>query len=108
MITGGINKQMKLSNLFFLVSGLLLWIVPCSAGNIAYYDSQGNLDISLVRELMYCAQPVQRAIKTFGEHGILYSGDGRNIIDKTFLTGFWTPEGFEQNARLIAEEYSTL
>ena len=33
---------MKLSNLFLLVSGLLLWIVPCSAGNIAYYDSQGN------------------------------------------------------------------
>jgi len=69
-----------------------------------YFDSQGNLNPQLVRELRYCANPVQRALGEFEAQGLRYSGDSRNLIDRTFLTGFWTPIGFVDNARLEAEK----
>lgn len=34
---------MKLSHGIFPVFLLFLWIMPCSAGNITYYDSKGNI-----------------------------------------------------------------
>jgi hypothetical protein len=66
------------------------------------FDSQGNLDFSLVSELRYCAQPVQRSLREFGMQGITYEDEGRSLIDETFLTGFWTPQGFVDNARIQA------
>ncbi len=57
--------------------------------------------------LLYCSKPVERALRTFEEHGILYSDpEGRSLIDRTFLTGYWTAQGFEDNARLVAEAHS--
>jgi len=69
-------------------------------------DSEGNLEAELVSELRYCAQPVQRALKEFKKRGVNYDGKGRSIIDETFLKGLWTPQGFVDNARLKAEEYT--
>ena len=68
------------------------------------FDSEGNLIPRLVKELIYCAQPVQRALAEFEKQGINYEGNGRSIIDATFLTGFWTPIGFVDNARVRAQE----
>lgn len=68
------------------------------------FDSQGNLGLSLVSELRYCAQPVQRALEEFAKQGIRYEGKDRSKIDATLLKGFWTPIGFVDNARLKAQE----
>lgn len=43
IILKGVNRKMKLSHGFILVMVLLLWIMPCSAGNITYYDPKGNI-----------------------------------------------------------------
>ncbi len=67
------------------------------------FDSEGNLNPRLVKELVYCAQPVQRALAEFQQSGILYEGAGRSLIDTTLLTGFWTPIGFVGNARIKAK-----
>ncbi|MBW2993229.1 hypothetical protein KY317_01490, partial [Candidatus Woesearchaeota archaeon] len=73
------------------------------------FDSKGNLSPSLVSELRYCAQPVERALAEFAKQGIGYMREGwekhRSIVDATLLTGFWTPIGFVDNARLRAKEY---
>jgi hypothetical protein len=67
------------------------------------FDSEGNLNPGLVSELIYCAQPVERALDEFRRRGIHYADQkGRNLIDSTFLTGLWTPRGFVDNARLRA------
>ena len=68
------------------------------------YDFEGNLQPGLVSELRYCVQPVKRALKTFQDQGIIYEGKGINIIDSVLLTGFWTPIGYVDNARLKAEK----
>ena len=68
------------------------------------FDSQGNLNSALVSELRYCAKPVDRVLKEFESKGITYEGEGRSLIDSTLLKGFWTPIGYEQNAKLVAEE----
>ncbi len=68
------------------------------------FDSQGNLDYKLTRELRYCAQPVQRALQEFEKQGILYEGSQRSLIDRTLLTGFWTPQGYVENAKLKSRE----
>jgi hypothetical protein len=69
------------------------------------YDSDGNFNPSMVAELRYCAQPVQRALAEFKKHGITYDNN-RGLIDQTFLTGVWTPKGFVDNARIKAQESS--
>ena len=71
------------------------------------FDSEGNLNSSIVGELRYCARPVPRAIDEFSKKGIDYFGEGRSLIDSTMLKGLWTPIGFVDNARLVAEEYSS-
>lgn len=69
------------------------------------FDSQGNLSPGLVRELIYCARPVERAIDEFRKLGIFYDKNGRNLIDMTFLKGYWTPTGFVDYARIKAKEF---
>jgi hypothetical protein len=69
------------------------------------FDSQGNLNSALVGELRYSAQPVRRALDEFAKQGVYYDGEGRSIIDSTLLKGFWTPIGFVDNARLVAQGY---
>ena len=71
------------------------------------FDSEGNLDSSLVKELIYAAQPVARSIEGFREKGIGYEGPDRNFVDTTILTGLWTPMGFVENARIQAENYKS-
>lgn len=36
--------------------------------------------------------------------GIIYTGEGRSIIDLTLLNGFWTPIGLVDNTRIRADE----
>ena len=67
------------------------------------FDSEGNLSPRLVGELRYCARPVQRAIEEFSRMGLEYNADTRNMIDATLLKGLWTPTGFVDNARMVAE-----
>ena len=66
------------------------------------FDSQGNLNPDLVRELIYAAQPVQRALEEFAKRSINYNSE-RSKIDETLLKGFWTPIGFVDNARISAQ-----
>ena len=47
--------------------------------------------------------PVQRGLEEFARRGINYDANGRSLIDKTFLSGLWTPRGFVDNCRLVAE-----
>ena len=68
-----------------------------------HFDLEGNLHPDLVRELIYCAKPVQRALDEFAKEGIKYEGDARSNIDATLLKGFWTPIGYVDNARLKAQ-----
>ncbi len=67
------------------------------------YDSEGNLDAALVSELRYAADPLTRARTEFERCGKAYLGKDRNVMDLTFLSGFWTPEGFVENARIKAQ-----
>ena len=71
--------------------------------NRYHYDSEGNLQASLVSELRYTARSVERALQEFKKAGILYEGSGRSHIDMILLTGFWTPQGFVENARVNAK-----
>ena len=71
-------------------------------GNRDNFDSQGNLSPKLVGELRYCARPVDRALDEFARQGVEYDSEGRDRIDATFLNGYWTPQGFVDNARLRA------
>ncbi|VVB77845.1 Uncharacterised protein [uncultured archaeon] len=70
------------------------------------FDSEGNLGSGLVSELRYCANPVARAIEEFSKRGVRYDNSGRTVIDSTLLTGFWTPLGFVDNARIQAQSYA--
>lgn len=70
------------------------------------FDSQGNLYPEVISELIYCAQPVKRALEEFAKQGITYEGEGRNKIDSILLKGFWTPIGFVDNAMLAAKNES--
>lgn len=67
------------------------------------FDSEGNLSAGWISELRYCAKPVSRALEEFKAAGIDYSGRGRSLIDKTILTGYWTPQGLVENARVVAQ-----
>jgi hypothetical protein len=73
-------------------------------GNRNNFDSQGNLNSRTIGELIYCAQPVERALEEFAKQGIMYEGEGRSKMDSVLLNGFWTPIGFVDNARLMAKE----
>lgn len=66
------------------------------------FDSEGNLSPDLVRELVYCSQPVQRALEIFASRGKPYDQVGRSEIDLVLLNGFWTPVGYVQNAKVQA------
>jgi len=70
------------------------------------FDAKGNFKIETVKELMYCAQPVQRILQIFEQEGIRYEGKGRSLIDKTILNGFWTPQGLIDNAKIVARDYA--
>jgi len=70
-------------------------------------DFDGNLNPVFMSELKYAAKPVDRAIREFEKRGLYYSDpNDRKIIDRTLLTGYWTPSGLVANAKLTAEKYS--
>ena len=69
------------------------------------YDSEGNFSADMISELRYCARPVDRALDEFRKLGINYDEGGRKIIDPVLLTGFWTPQGYVDNARIRAQEH---
>lgn len=72
-------------------------------GNRHNFDPQGNLNPSMVGELIYAAKPVERVIKNLNNRGIHFDGSGRSIIDNIILTGFWTPQGLVERASLVSK-----
>lgn len=71
---------------------------------IPIFDSEGNLTMETINQIIYAAQPVERALEEFRKRGIFYDEKGRSKIDEVFLNGYWTPTGFVDNARLKAQE----
>jgi hypothetical protein len=68
------------------------------------FDPLWNLDSRVIEDtLLYCSNAVKRALEAFSRAGISYEGKGRSLIDTTLLTGFWTPQGLVDRARLAAE-----
>lgn len=96
-----IRRKLQLINEVALSPQYARWFID---ENRFKFDHEGNLDPSLVHELRYSAQPVARSLDIFNANGIIYEGDERSKIDFVFLTGFWTPVGFVQNAKLAAKE----
>lgn len=67
------------------------------------YDSQGNPSPVLMSELRYSSQAVARSLAIFREEGLVYDHrEDRSRIDLAFLTGYYTPLGFVQQASLSA------
>lgn len=64
------------------------------------FDSQGNLNPSLVAELRYAAQPAHRALDALKRRGILYN-EQRTFVDTILLQGFWTPVGLVERAKVV-------
>lgn len=71
-------------------------------GNLYNFDSEGNLTSGLVRELMYCSQPVTRVLEEMAKKGVCYDTKGRGRIDDLILRGFWSPIGLVENARVTS------
>jgi hypothetical protein len=94
-----VKRKIEVIGEVALVPSYSRWVVE---KNLQNFDSEGNLDIRTVSELMYCAKPVQRALAEFEKQGIKYEGENRSRIDNVLLTGFWTPEGYVENARVQA------
>ncbi|MBI2665651.1 hypothetical protein HYX12_03460 [Candidatus Woesearchaeota archaeon] len=67
-------------------------------------SSSGTLSRELLKELMYCVPAVKKALSEFEREGIRYEGEDKEKINRTLLTGLWSPEGFVENARLRAQE----
>jgi len=69
------------------------------------YDMEGNFYPAQTSELRYASKAVNRALEIFANHGINYdTKNHRSHIDMTFLTGYFTPTGFEQKAQLVSED----
>jgi hypothetical protein len=66
------------------------------------FDQEGNLAWEMLSELRYAANPVKRSLNEFEKQEMAYGNSTRSVIDKTFLEGMWTPIGFEQNAKFVA------
>ena len=64
------------------------------------FDSEGNLSFDLAREIVYAAQPVEKVLEVMAEKKVEYNVSGRSIIDKLLLTGYWTPIGLVENAKI--------
>jgi len=97
-----IKKRKKLIDKVALYKGHSTEMINSSQDR---YDYDGNLSPSLVSELRYCAQPVQRSLEELSNRGITMEKD-RVFIDQVLLRGFWTPTGFMDNARIQADKYS--
>lgn len=65
------------------------------------FDFDGNLSENLVGELRYCSQAVMHALDVLNARGITYDSDNRSGIDSMLLTGFWTPVGYVENAKVL-------
>jgi hypothetical protein len=68
------------------------------------YDSEGNLSGTILSELRYTSRAFDYALQEFADHGLIYSNhEARSRIDLTFLTGYFTPIGLIEKARLEAQ-----
>jgi hypothetical protein len=73
-------------------------------GHARNFDRDGSLPYSILRELIYSVPAVDKAMEEFRSQGILYEGEGKRTIDNAMLTGLWTPKGFVDHARLVAQK----
>src|SRR3989344_1406952 len=71
-------------------------------------NQNGRMSFEGFRDLTYASHAVERALQIFREAGIEYEEPHRSLIDKTLLTGYWTPKGFIENARLVAKEHQQI
>lgn len=77
------------------------WVADNSYHN---FDHQGNLRFGLASEMRYSDQSVGISLDSFRKNGMIYeNAEDRGKIDYVFLTGYWTPQGFRQNAELAAK-----
>jgi len=90
------NRQDLLSEVA-LYPGYAIWFIERSRNN---FDSEGNLSFDLAREIVYAAQPVEKVLEVMAEKKVEYNVSGRSIIDKLLLTGYWTPIGLVENAKI--------
>ncbi len=69
------------------------------------YDSEGNFNADVLTELRYASGAAGRALEIFAKNGVHYGNKAdRSHIDMTFLTGYYTPKGFVEKAKLAAKE----
>ncbi|MBI5065877.1 hypothetical protein HZA97_06580 [Candidatus Woesearchaeota archaeon] len=69
------------------------------------YDDQGNLQLGVLRELIYCARPVKKSLEMISAQlGQDYYAQNRQEVDKMFLTGFYTSEGFVEKTQEFIRE----
>lgn len=92
-----IQKKVELLSEVALYPGYAVGFIE---GNQNNFDSQGNLSFGLAREMVYSAQPVQRVLEVMAEKGVEYDVRGRGKIDMLLLSGFWTPIGLVENAKV--------
>lgn len=98
---GTIDRKIAKLNEVALFPGISQQIVD---QNRFKFDPEGNLDTSLVTELRYCSQVVSKALDIFSQRGVSYDdARSRSRIDMAFLRGWYTPEGFLENATLSAK-----
>ncbi len=64
------------------------------------YDDQGNLILGVLKELIYCARPVEKSLEMISTQlGKDYYTQNRQEVDTLFLTGLYTSEGFVEKVR---------
>lgn len=71
--------------------------------SLANYDPDGNFSPDMVSNLIYVGNQVEQALGLIAEKGKPYD-ENRNEIDRFLLTGYWTPEGYLERAKVFAEE----
>jgi len=96
-----INSRISLISEFAFYPGYAKQIVEEQRQN---FDSQGNLNPSLIAELRYASRAAQRVVDTMEKGGFKYDGSDRGRIDELLLTGFWTPDGIVENAKVEASK----
>lgn len=73
--------------------------------NMSNLNGKGMLGKMHMRELRYASQAAERGVEVFSKNGFNYAeGADRSRVDMTFLTGYYTPQGFVQKAELAAKK----
>lgn len=71
-----------------------------------FTDKNGKLDLnSVVNHLIYSDRGVEKGVNAINNRfGKKWFQQNESEIDKTLLTGFWTPQGYKEMTELFIEE----